>query len=434
LEASRRGASPVSPGAADARDRVHHRECEARLHRELLTLMTARSIAARKNHESPTLPSVSNGRIRRSARLVGLQPAPRTLPSRRRLFRKRTLTLDARDNRDSQPYLSRLHRRHAPAGDWGAHILSGNYSMRMTARLRAWFLALCVCGFSQVVVSDLAAAQWTRVLDLPASDVFSVWANGDTIVAGLDSTIYVSTDGGTSWLPSTKPAQGVRAITALRVRNHRLYAGAFGQGVFVSDDLGATWQDFNQGLVGGFGNFQLLVNDFEVLDDRLIAATLGAGVYARDLDSGAWAPFGDAFEANQGMDVLGLALGGTRLTAQPGKAPRRFPTCSSSSLRSVETRCSRPVRTGCGAAPPWSRQWTAARAPTRSASPWLGPSHSRTEPGCGSNWSSPVLPRSGSWTSLDGRPESRSMDGGLPVHTRSHSTPDVCARGSTPRS
>jgi hypothetical protein len=196
--------------------------------------------------------------------------------------------------------------------------------MRVTARLRGWFFALFVCGFIQVLVSDPASAQWTRVVEVPATDGFSVWANDDTIAAGVDSTVYISTDGGTSWQSTTKPTQGVAAITALRVRNHRLYAGTFGQGVFVSDDLGATWQSFNQGLTGGSGNFQLLIEDLAVQGDRLIAATFGEGVYARDLGSGDWAPFGDAFATNQAEDVSSLALGGTRLLAAAGGAGMVF--------------------------------------------------------------------------------------------------------------
>src|SRR5512132_4214797 len=44
-----------------------------------------------------------------------------------------------------------------------------------------------------------AAAQWTRVTALPASDIFSVWAGGDTVTAGADTAAYVSTDAGATW-------------------------------------------------------------------------------------------------------------------------------------------------------------------------------------------------------------------------------------------
>jgi photosystem II stability/assembly factor-like uncharacterized protein len=170
-----------------------------------------------------------------------------------------------------------------------------------------------------LTIAAPAAAEWTQVADIPTTQLFSVWANGDTIAAGADSVTYVSTDSGASWQRSSGPANGVTSIQAVWVRNGRLYAGTFGQGVFVSDDLGQTWSAFNQGLVGGFANSQLFLVDFQVLGDRLYAATSGAGVYERDLaGAGTWAPFGDAFEPNQASNLNSLALGGTRLLASAG--------------------------------------------------------------------------------------------------------------------
>src|SRR5262249_29998191 len=117
-----------------------------------------------------------------------------------------------------------------------------------------------------------------------------------------------------------KPVAGVRAITAVRVRNGRLFAGTFGQGVFISDDLGVTWQAFNQGLVGGFANSQLDIDDFETRGDTLYAATAGADVYLRRLTPpGAWQPTGTAvFEPEQAQVVNAITLGGNRLVATAG--------------------------------------------------------------------------------------------------------------------
>src|SRR4029453_8164 len=104
-----------------------------------------------------------------------------------------------------------------------------------------------------LIVAGPAAAQWSRVVALPQSDIFSVWSNGDTIVAGADTAVYVSTNGGAIWKRSAKLASGVNSIRAALVHNGRLYAGTFGQGVFVSNDLGTSWLGFSQGLGGGIG-------------------------------------------------------------------------------------------------------------------------------------------------------------------------------------
>jgi hypothetical protein len=149
--------------------------------------------------------------------------------------------------------------------------------------------------------------------------LFSVWANGDTITAGADTAVYVSTNGGVSFTRSAKPVAGVAAIEAVRVRNGRVFAGTFGQGVHISDDLGTSWHAFNEGLVGGILNSQLDVVDFQLLGTNLIAGTAGAGVYARNLAGlGVWQPFGGAFEPNQASNVNSLAQGGTRLLACAG--------------------------------------------------------------------------------------------------------------------
>ncbi len=163
-----------------------------------------------------------------------------------------------------------------------------------------------------------ARAQWSRVPEVPALRMFAVTVNGDTIAAAADTSVFLSTDGGLTWRGSTRPSPAVDVIDAVLVHDRRLYAGTFGRGVFVSDDFGATWQDFNQGLVGGFADSQLDVSDLQVLAGRLYAATQGAGVYARDLAAGGWSPFGADFEPNQSADVNALVLGGTRLFAAAG--------------------------------------------------------------------------------------------------------------------
>src|SRR5512143_3460645 len=112
-----------------------------------------------------------------------------------------------------------------------------------------------------------ASAQWTRVEAVPAVNICAVWANGDTITAGSDSTAFVSTDAGETWTPTAKVAAGVTMVEAVRMHNGRLYAGTYGQGVFVSTDMGASWQGFSQGLVGGINNSQLYILDFLLRGD-----------------------------------------------------------------------------------------------------------------------------------------------------------------------
>src|SRR5262245_56267981 len=107
------------------------------------------------------------------------------------------------------------------------------------------------------LLASPAAAQWTQVPQVLTDDVFSVWAKGDTKVAGADSVTYVSTTGETTWKKAVKVVDGAPVIEAAIVHNGRLYAGAIDKGVFVSDNFGDSWAPFNEGLVGGFLHTQL---------------------------------------------------------------------------------------------------------------------------------------------------------------------------------
>ena len=182
--------------------------------------------------------------------------------------------------------------------------------------MRTHTLGLMILG--ALALAAPASAQWSRVEEIPPTRIFSVFTNGDTVTAGADTAVYVSTDAGKAWRRSAKPVPGVTSIQAVRVRNGRLFAGTFGQGIHVSDDLGATWHPFNEGLVGGFLDSQLDLTDVQVRSDTLYASTAGAGVYARSLASGTWRPFGAVFEPNQDSDVDGVVLGGSRLLALAG--------------------------------------------------------------------------------------------------------------------
>ncbi|HXS08959.1 MAG TPA: hypothetical protein VN852_03145, partial [Candidatus Krumholzibacteria bacterium] len=76
-----------------------------------------------------------------------------------------------------------------------------------------------------VSVAASAHAQWTRVEDVPITNIYSVWVNGDTLTATADSLVYVSVNGGASWKETAKVAAGVTSVQTARMRNGRLYAG-----------------------------------------------------------------------------------------------------------------------------------------------------------------------------------------------------------------
>lgn len=223
------------------------------------------------------------------------------------------------------------------------------------------FVLLLVCGLGAGLAAP-ASAQWIRVGALPARDVFCIRSVGDTIAAGVDTAVFVSTNAGVTWRRSSKPTPGVTLIGAVLIRNHRLFAGTFGQGVFVSDDLGTTWQAFNQGLVGGAFDSQLDISDFEVRGDSIMVATAGSGVFVRRLSvADTWHLFGDAFEPNQAANVSDLALGGptnVRLFACAGINGQAFDRDPGAADWTVSTFRNGPLVPGLDAE---SALWTGTR-------------------------------------------------------------------------
>jgi hypothetical protein len=179
------------------------------------------------------------------------------------------------------------------------------------------FLKIIFCLL--LAVASEADAQWWRVTQLPASDIYAVYTKGDTIAAAADTTVFISTNAGATWKTSARPAADVTTIRAVLVHNGRLYAGTSGQGVFISPDLGTGWFNYSQGLVGGIGNSVLTISGLVQHGGDLYAATQGAGAWTRNLLSGDWARFGDhTIEENQASNLDAIAAGGSRLFATGG--------------------------------------------------------------------------------------------------------------------
>jgi hypothetical protein len=197
----------------------------------------------------------------------------------------------------------------------------GSPPLRLLARrhIRPVHRALATWCFAMVALAASASAQWTRVEQVPIANIYDVWTNGDTITAASDSTAFVSTDAGATWTPTAKVAAGVILVEAVRLHDGRLYAGTYGQGVFVSNDMGASWQSFSQGLAGGVNNSQLYTLDMLVRGDTLYDATAGAGVWIRNLATvGSWSHYGNALEPAQSGTVEAVAVSTTRLLAAGG--------------------------------------------------------------------------------------------------------------------
>ncbi len=172
---------------------------------------------------------------------------------------------------------------------------------------------LCaVFSLLPLITSFARGAVWERVNAIPQTDVASLHIAGNTLHAGADDVIYVSSDGGTTWNPTSPiPANGA-FIDAIITFDGKLFAGTGGSGIFMSSNGGTNWQSANQGLSGTGSHY---ITAFAVRGGVLFVGTSGAGVFA--LQGSTWLPFGD-LTSNVAGTVNALAALGDSLVAGAG--------------------------------------------------------------------------------------------------------------------
>ncbi|TMI97094.1 MAG: T9SS type A sorting domain-containing protein [Bacteroidetes bacterium] len=138
-----------------------------------------------------------------------------------------------------------------------------------------------------VLYFSTSFSQWTRVQQLPSSDIFTVYHKDNILYAGGKKIIYVSKDEGQTW-DSTATIPSPPLINNIIVYKDELYAASAPSGVFKSSDGGLTWQNIRTGLL--FPD----ISDFCEFKGDLYAATLGNSVYKLDpVSKNKWLFFGN---------------------------------------------------------------------------------------------------------------------------------------------
>ncbi len=103
--------------------------------------------------------------------------------------------------------------------------------------------------------------------------------NGTLVLALYNGGVFTSQDNGENWTN----VLSISPVSTLEVSGNILFGGSRADydvtqtGAFVSFDMGATWQDANQGLTNN------MVFDLAIAGDYIYAATLGSGVFKRPL-------------------------------------------------------------------------------------------------------------------------------------------------------
>ena len=127
-------------------------------------------------------------------------------------------------------------------------------------------------------------SQWTRVQQLPSTDITTVYHSGNTIYAGGRSIVYFSNDGGDNW-DSTNRIPQLGLIDNIIVHENELYVSSFSFGVYKSVNNGFTWQNITIGIVP-------FISDFCEWKGDLYASTEAAANFKLDAFArGKWTSF-----------------------------------------------------------------------------------------------------------------------------------------------
>jgi hypothetical protein len=147
-------------------------------------------------------------------------------------------------------------------------------------------------------------SQWTRVEQLPSTDISSLYHKDNILYAGGKNVIYISKNNGLTW-DSTNTIPRLFLVTSIIVYKNELYAAAPHRGVFKSSDGGASWQgtswqDFNDSTFPD-------VADFCEFRGDLYVATLGNSVYKLNPASGnRWLAFSNGLSnLSANLPVIG---------------------------------------------------------------------------------------------------------------------------------
>ncbi len=105
-----------------------------------------------------------------------------------------------------------------------------------------------------IFISSNNGSDWQSISNglPPHTMVFSFAFSGTNIFAGTSNGVYISTNNGSSWILSGS-LPGSNYIRSLIIVENTIFAGSGdGNGIFLSNDDGLNWNQFNSGLMENF--------------------------------------------------------------------------------------------------------------------------------------------------------------------------------------
>jgi len=154
----------------------------------------------------------------------------------------------------------------------------------------------------QQVHTGWALANWSGNGPGPGIYAIAASADGTKLIAGTNTRLYLSADGGTSWSQASAPVQGYYQVTSSTDGVHLMAFGSDAQ-LYISADSGSSWAA--AGVTPH--NFAAIASSAD--GSRLAAAEYGGVVYTSSDFGATWSP-----QLSQGGTWSGLASSADGLT------------------------------------------------------------------------------------------------------------------------
>jgi len=140
-----------------------------------------------------------------------------------------------------------------------------------------------------LLISTDLGATWTMSrtgLSGTVNVLMTIPGDGQLVYAGTNSGLFISTDAGASWEP-TSLTRSVRTLICDPGNEEKIFAGTYGYGVYASTDGGMTWGQMNDGLTC---NKVLSLALRAGTENTIYAGTEGGSVFKTTLAAGVSSP------------------------------------------------------------------------------------------------------------------------------------------------
>lgn len=153
-----------------------------------------------------------------------------------------------------------------------------------------------------VLIAGVAAADWQHASGFSSGAAYELAACGTVLFATNSSTVFRSTDEGTTWTTSST----MNTIRCILSYDSLVFVGTGGDGIYRTTDLGSTWTTVNEGLTRRYVAC-LVVTRVGGGGTRLFAGTYDDGVFLSTNNGESWVKFTEPLGL---FDAAALAVAG----------------------------------------------------------------------------------------------------------------------------